>query len=300
MEEHVNLEATPQGVTSKPIKKRVVVQDDRDRDDYDAFDQRSYNRKSSSGQESSTSETKARRELLSYLTSKGVDISKEVQSYKVHVKLAKNERHNDSRRSSPTITYTSPNGDVYSSKVDVFEALRLSKIRSTAARAEIYNAATKKFNSFVRNNDLPIEVDGIKVIEFGDVNSDESRLHSAVDIYPIGYDAELNLHTGNRGRSSTSRVRCEIVMKNGPPEFRISVLNSGQSYSASSESAVWKKVLQNYCVHFFSFYFPSTLMITCTIHTVLKSIYCTVTIYFLYSCQIIDLFIVFVKYVFNL
>ena len=243
MEEPVTHEAAPFGSTSKPIKKRVAVQDDRDRDDYDAFDHRSYDRKESSSQESTSAESRARRDLIGYLSSKGIDASKEIQRYKVSVKLGKNERHNDNRRSIQTITYTAPNGQTYTSKADVFDALRLSKSSSNSSRAEIYSTATKKFNSFVRNNIFPVDIDGIRVIHLGDINSEECSLHSLVDIYPVGYDAEVTLQTVNRGRSSTSRVRCEIMMKNGQPEFRITPLSNGQIYTATSELAVWRKVL---------------------------------------------------------
>ena len=254
MEEPVTHEAVPIGSSSKPIKKRVAVQDDRDRDDYDAFDHRSYDRKESSNQESTSAESRARRDLLGYISSKGVDASKEIQSYKVSVKLGKNERHNDSRRSTQTITYTAPNGQTYTSKADVFDALRLSKNRNVSSRAEMYSAATKKYNSFVRNNNFPVDIDGIRVIHLGDINSEECSLHSSVDIHPVGYDAEVTLQTVNRGRSSTSRVRCEIMMKNGQPEFRITPISNDQIYTASSESAAWRKV-PLYCnLDFLSFF----------------------------------------------
>ena len=238
MEEQVNHEATPVDVISKPIKKRVVVQDDRDRDDYDAFERTSYNRKSSSNQETSSLESNARRELISYVGSKGFDVNKEIQGYKVHVKLPKNERHNDNRRPIPTITYTSPDGVVYSSKAAVVDALKLSTRHRS--RAEIYSSAVKKYQSFIRGIDLPVDVDGIKVIEFGSIDSSESALHSSVEIYPIGYVAEIIMQTMDRGRSL--RVLCEVSLRNGQPEFKITVLSSGHVYTASSESAVWKKV----------------------------------------------------------
>ena len=38
------------------------------------------------------------------------------------------------------------------------------------------------------------------------------------------------------------KVLCEILERDGLPEFRVTLDSNGQSYWASSESSVWKKV----------------------------------------------------------
>jgi hypothetical protein len=244
MEEQVNNEAIPLEVTSKPIKKRVVVQDDRDRDDYDSFQDSSYRRKNSSSKDSTSLESKARKELLTYLSNKGIDAARDVQNFVIHVKLPKNERHGDSWRSSNVVTYTSPDGEIHTSKAGVLEALKASKSRASLSqlnRADIVAAAKKKYSSFIRDG-LPADVDTIKVLNFGVIDSENNSFHTCVEIYPVGYKIELN--QVDRGRSSqSSKLLCEIVSKNNQPEFRITSVSAGQTVSASSEASAWKKVI---------------------------------------------------------
>ena len=245
MEELVNNEATPPAVTSKPIKKRAVVQDDRDRDDYDASRDGRSRSKHFSSRESPSLETKARRELLAYLSSNGIEAARELQNYEIVVKLPKNERHSDNWRSSTKVVYTSPDGEVFTSKADVLDALKASKGKASlshSTRTDIAAAAQRKFNSFVRGG-LPADVENIKVISFGVIDPENSSFHNCVEIYPIGYKVEL--HDANRGRSSqSSNLQCEIISRNHQPEFKITRMNTGQVVSASSESSAWKKVTQ--------------------------------------------------------
>jgi hypothetical protein len=244
MEEQVNEEAAPQ-LTSKPIKKRVVVQDDRDRDrdDYDHFDRDSHRRKSPSA--SSSEESKAHRELMSYLSGKGIDISREVEKYRVHVKLPKNERHGENHRSSSVITYSSPDGETYSSRGAVLDAIKASKNRNSSsqspARSEIYASSQRKYNAFIRDG-LPIDVDGIKVISFGTIDSGNSSFHSSVEICPVGFKAEMSLPL-EHSRNQFSKVVCEILSRSEQPEFRITVPSSGKVYNGQTEGSVWRKVL---------------------------------------------------------
>ena len=243
MEEVVNNEATPPAVTSKPIKKRAVVQDDRDRDDYDAYRDGRSRSKHFSSRESPSLETKARRELLAYLSSNGIEATRELQNYEIVVKLPKSERHSDNWRSSTKIVYTSPDGEVYTSKADVLDALKALKSKASlshAVRTDVAAAAQKKFNSFMRGG-LPADVENIKVVSFGVIDSEYSSFHNCVEIYPIGYKVEL--YDTNRGRSGQStNIQCEILSRNNHPEFKITKMSTGQAVSASSEASAWKKV----------------------------------------------------------
>ena len=245
MEEQTNDDVTPLEVTSKPIKKRAVVQDDRDRDDNDSFRNKTYRRRDSAGQESNSLESKARRELLTYLSNKGIEDCREVQSYGIHVKLPKNDRHGDSWRSSTIITYTSPTGEAFTSKSEVFDALKASRNRpslSQSDRAEIATSAQKKFSSFISNG-LPATLGSIKVLHFGVIDFENSSFHNCVEIFPIGYKIELQ-NIGNGRSSHSSKIICEIASRNNQPEFRINAVSSGQTVSASSEASAWKKVLK--------------------------------------------------------
>jgi hypothetical protein len=160
------------------------------------------------------------------------------------VKLPKNERHGDSWRSSNVVTYTSPDGEIHTSKAGVLDALKASKSRASLSqpnRADIVAAAKKKYSSFMRDG-LPADVDTIKVLNFGVIDSENNSFHTCVEIYPVGYKIELN--QVDRGRSSqSSKLLCEIVSKNNQPEFRITSVGGGQTVSASSEASAWKKVI---------------------------------------------------------
>lgn len=239
---------------SKPrIKKRVLKSEsDSDGDDDDAFLQFSYNGKSSSGHES-RSEIEAHKELFDYLINKGIDVgAREAQGYKVHVKHPHHERHSDNSAQSAIITYTSANGDLYSSKAAVLNAIRTSKNRSQSShspkscspKADVYAAAQKKFNHFMKDG-LPGSIEGIKVISFGSIDSNNNSFHTLVEIYPVGYKVEMTLSIEECGRSAQPiRVLCEIGVRSTLPDFKITTISTGQTVSAASEASAWKKVIQ--------------------------------------------------------
>jgi F/Y-rich N-terminus len=206
--------------SSKPIKKRVVS-DDAARDD-DDFEDYHDGRSSSSagnlssngdggGSESNSSETKAWKDLHDFLEAKGIDVSRELTGYRVHVQLSKNRRL---PAGSFTVTYSGPDGDILTSKSDVLNAIKrnvsLNSNKLHIPRADIYATSQRKFNNLIEEEGLPVMIDGIRIISFGTIDSDNSSFHSPIEIYPVGYTAELSIPAlpAVRGRtpSKTSKV----------------------------------------------------------------------------------------------
>lgn len=206
--------------SSKPIKKRVVS-DDAARDD-DDFEDYHDGRSSSSagnlssngdggGSESNSSETKAWKDLHDFLEAKGIDVSRELTGYRVHVQLSKNRRL---PAGSFTVTYSGPDGDILTSKSDVLNAIKrnvsLNSNKLHIPRADIYATSQRKFNNLIEEEGLPVMIDGIRIINFGTIDSDNSSFHSPIEIYPVGYTAELSIPAlpAVRGRtpSKTSKV----------------------------------------------------------------------------------------------
>lgn len=197
----------------KPIKKRVVdddgAGDDGDFDDYhDSRLSTSANNSKingdASGSEANSSETKAWNDLKDYLEGKGIDTVKELGGYRVHVQLSKNRRL---PAGSYIVTYSGPDGDILTSKSDVLSAVKrsvaLNANKLHIPRADIYAASQSNFNDLMEEEGLPVDIDGIRVLSFGVIDSDNSAFHSPVDIWPIGYTAELSIPAtpALRGRS---------------------------------------------------------------------------------------------------
>jgi hypothetical protein len=235
-EENLSLEIN----SNKPIKKRVLddMGDDEDIGDRSFASEDAMNEEES---EVSSYETKARKDLIEFLTNKGVDVSR-VHDYQIHIQITK-KRKSHSGTGNFSVTYTGPDGAILTSKTDVLDSIKKLAKYSNISRDDIYNASKTVYNEI--NENLPVEVDGIQVINFGVINYDNNSTFTAVDIFPIGYKAELRIPptTAFRGRSNVRplQVECEVVERDDLPEFRVTVLNTGQSYWASSEASVWKK-----------------------------------------------------------
>ena len=205
--------------SSKPIKKRVVDDDvARDQDDFEGY--RNNRSSSSTGMNTSngdmsvsdvsSSETKAWKDLHDFLESKGIDASRELTSYRVHVQLSRNRRL---PAGSFTVTYSGPDGDILTSKSDVLNAIKrnvsLNANRTFISRGDIFASSQRKYNDFIVYQAMPADIDGIRVISFGAIDADNSSFHSAVEIYPVGYTAEVMIppNPAIRGRSTQKSVK---------------------------------------------------------------------------------------------
>ena len=91
---------------------------------------------------------------------------------------------------------------------------------------------------------LPCSFDDVKVLDFGHITS-VSSFHNIVQLYPIGYVAERTIVStkkyGFKKVTMTDVVQMEIKSVDNDPEFTLTNLISGKSFSSFSESSAWKK-----------------------------------------------------------
>eukprot|EP01041_Mallomonas_annulata_P004666 gene4666-9256_t len=89
---------------------------------------------------------------------------------------------------------------------------------------------------------FPRFVDGIKVIKMGEI-SPNPMFHTLVQIYPVGYKAEIeSVKTSSKNKSGDKlTLLCEILEKHEEPEFVISVKSLGKVFRGSTEAIVWNK-----------------------------------------------------------
>lgn len=59
-------------------------------------------------------------------------------------------------------------------------------------RYDIYESAKNKYNELIKKK-FPIEVSGIKVVDFGVINYENSSFHNPIEVYPIGYKALVDI-----------------------------------------------------------------------------------------------------------
>jgi hypothetical protein len=207
-------------------------------------------------------ETKARRELVSYLESKQID-SKYADMFQVHIGIQKKRKSlpsagSHSRKSDGpgySVTYSSSDGSILTSRGDVLNAITELKMRSSrAAHKSSASAGTvyavKRSDAFVQAKQqlhdtlpqLPVNIDVITVHSFGHLDA-RSGFETIVQLYPVGYKCEQTVSCVNFFKGpSEQRVVCEVGELDGYPEFRITVKANGDTFIASTEAAVWKKV----------------------------------------------------------
>jgi hypothetical protein len=213
-------------------------------------------------------EGKARRELVAYLESKQID-SKYVDMFQVHIGIQKKRKSlpgpgSHSRKSEGpgyTVTYSSSDGSILTSRGDVLNAITELKMRNTrvqhksgASAGTVY--AVKRSDAFAQAKQklhdtlpqLPVNIDGITVHSFGHLDA-RSGFETIVQLYPVGYKCEQTVSCVNFFKGPTEqRVVCEVGELDGYPEFRITVKANGDTFLASTEAAVWKKVRNVDCV----------------------------------------------------
>lgn len=206
--------------TSKPIKKRVVnddgAGDDDDFEDYHGCRSSSngnYSVSSDTSSENISYESKARKELSDFLENKGIDASREMVGYRVLLQHSKNRRL---PAGTFSVTYSGPDGDILSSKTDVFNAIKRNMSQSnkfSISRSDIYASAQRKLEDFMNEEGLPASIDDIRVISFGTIDSDNSSFHNSIEIYPVGYRAEISLPAAPaiRGKSSAKSTKVNVV-----------------------------------------------------------------------------------------
>jgi hypothetical protein len=93
--------------------------------------------------------------------------------------------------------------------------------------------------------EYPVEIDGIRVISFGKVKVEtggSAEFHNPVQIYPIGYKAEIDCSSLRTLEPTFAAFVFEIVEKDGGPEFTITNKSNGQIHWAASEAMAYKKL----------------------------------------------------------
>ena len=190
-------------------------------------------------------ENQARKELHDFLTKKGVDVATEAKGYKVHINFTQaSRRRSELGGSKPpyTVSYTGPDGEFLQARGDILAAIKTATRRGSSAssahrpiinsrpRDEIFLEAHDNYESMVTNGDMPLDINGIHVLSFGQIYTRTSLFHSQLEIYPIGYQAEITARSSPSYESSMGlsegeemELFCEIVNKEGLPEFRLSI-----------------------------------------------------------------------------
>lgn len=226
---------------AKPIKKKALALDEADECSDTSTEAQSM--------DPHVIEIKARKELNKFLTSKGVD-PKSSEHYKIHVRLTK-QRKDFTRKSDSqgyTVSYTCPDGSILMSKFDVLTSINDMKrknqnsmknwLNNTNLRKESHDNAAIKLNHI----STPVTFDTITVLNFGSIDK-RSDFHNAVQVFPLGYRCEQVVSGTSEYKGNVKQtIICEIAEMDDLPEFRITVKSTGNTYLASSEQSVWRKV----------------------------------------------------------
>lgn len=254
-------------VANKPIKKKTpafAVEDGSSSDTPDEGPGPSAPFSPSSMREM---EGKAKRELIQFLENKQID-PKYAEVYQIHIRLQKkrNSSSGDHGRKSDgpgySVTYSSPDGSILTSKTDVLNAISESKKRTSISqsksgavsgvhyarnRSDAHAQAKSAFQEVLPT--LPVDIDGITVLNFGRLDV-RSGFETLVQLYPVGYKCEQTITGMNFFKGAVKqRVVCEVGEIDGYPEFRITVKANGDTFLASTEAAAWKKVRMFYCCY---------------------------------------------------
>lgn len=243
-------------VTSKPIKKKAPIFSVEDDISEESPDEGTGGAPFSPPS-TREMENKAKRELIHFLENKQID-PKYAEMYQIHISLQKKRKSSggsDNSKPGYSVTYSGADGSILTSKTDVLNSImesrkrtQLSQSRAGAPndtqyarkRSEAYQQA--KVSLSEASGDLPAIFDGIKVLNFGTLDT-RSGFETLTQLYPIGYKCEQTVNTTNFFKGPTSSyVVCEVGELDGFPEFRVTVKSSGDTFLASTEAAVWRKV----------------------------------------------------------
>lgn len=247
----------PQSNTNKLIRKRQILlpnspHPDDDNDDHDDGKDTSSRHKSPHSE--AAEKIAARRELVEFLARNGID-EKAADAYKISLRPIKSRSRSQSFPDKKEeikygVSYISPNDLLLDSKHDVLRDIQENRSRrmggnkfhsrggSYISREEAHEQAKEN----LREKTLPIDVNGIKIINFGKVDT-RSGFHSCVQLYPVGYKCEqtvsgMTLHKG----VFQQNVICEIKEVDGFPQFFITSKNTKTVVIGTSEESAWKQV----------------------------------------------------------
>ena len=213
-------------------------------------------------------ENQARKELHDFLTKKGVDVATEAKGYKVHINFTQASRRRSELgggKAPYTVSYTGPDGEFLQARGDILTAIKTATRRGSSAssarrpivhsrpRDEIFLEAHDHFESTVTNGDMPLDINGIRVLSFGHIYTRTSLFHSQLEIFPVGYQAEITARSSPSFESSMGlsddeelEMFCEVVNKDGLPEFRLSI--KGNERTTHPAALVMIYLLSHYLI----------------------------------------------------
>jgi len=245
-------------VTSKPIKKKAPIYSVEEDGSSDSPDEGTSTGAPFSPPSTREMEHKAKRELIHFLENKQID-PKYAEMYQIHIRLQKQRKSTGSSdhnsKGGYSVTYSGTDGSILTSKTDVLNSIMESKKRTQLSQSKagaLSNTqyahkrseahAQAKTNLLEASSNLPATFDGLTVLDFGVLDT-RSGFETLTQLYPVGYKCEQTVYTTNFFKGpSTTHVVCEVSELDGFPEFRVTVKNSGDTFLASTEAAVWKKV----------------------------------------------------------
>ena len=199
-----------------------------------------------------------------------------------YMRSGNSSTHAAAASSGYSVTYSAPDGSILTSKADILNSIlealkRRSQLSQTQGRTSAvagdhhllsplsdtrYGVTTALAAQLTRTDAyelarktyllddtasgagaaFPRTMDGITVRQPGRVDL-RMGFHSLVQIYPVGYLCEQTVSCSSITRGAFRElIECEVGDRDGYPEFRITVKASGDTFIASSEAAVWKKV----------------------------------------------------------
>ena len=138
-------------------------------------------------------EAAATRDFLAYLMKKANITEEQAAGYRVHLNYNA-VAHRRTPHAPYTVAYVGPKGEFLQVRGDVVTAIKQSFAAGGGGarrpREDIYAAAGDAYDAV--SAQLPAVVDGIRVLSFGHVDPLNCLFHSPVEIYPVGYRAEVS------------------------------------------------------------------------------------------------------------
>ena len=193
---------------------------------------------------------KAKEALVAFLVGKGV--SEHVASTQYTVLTRISNKGKEATDAKFTNHFLSSAGLSLPSKYDVLSDAQRRDLQivkedttGTGPFDRVAAHAEKKAELEAFEGKYPVSLSGIKVHSFGKVKVETSgspEFHNPVQIYPIGYKAEIEFSSIRSVDATTQAFYVEIIEKDGGPEFTITNVSNGQLHYAATEGMVFKKL----------------------------------------------------------
>lgn len=240
-------------IENKPIKKKIA---EKSSDDEDSIKSPPPSHSSLHSPIHSSDpirhlEEEARKELLTWLEHRGIDKAK-AEKYKVHIAYNRQKRLSKLGGQSvkpelcTTTTYISPEGSMLKSKVDVINHAMQSRHKADYNIVELRLQSHRDAKADLSTKEFPLQLGNLTILNLGVIDT-RLGFHSPVQILPVGYKCEQHaMGTSSHHGIKMQKIICEILETGGYPQFCITVVATGNTFLASSEANVWRKV--SFCI----------------------------------------------------